>query len=297
MKEFFIPLADGKRVFARYYHEHKDTKTIVYLHGGPGDNCENFNYAAHQLAEKINVLMFDQRGVLRSDRVGEDEKLTVNMLVDDCESVRKALHIPKIILLGHSYGGLIALLYARRYPESTEGIIYENPNWSSVDAMKAILKHHCDYLLSVQEDALCDEIYARMEKVTDLCQLEDILTSIPENYREIVYYNKPWSPEMLEYCHFDTITEEQWHNSEIHHEKIMKDPINNVNFLKDTAKVSCPQILLRGDHDPVFPDGFQEWFSTHTNGIVKTVSDCGHYIHTAKPQDFCQAVWGFIDRL
>ena len=62
-------------------------------------------------------------------------------------------------------------------------------------------------------------------------------------------------------------------------------------------KVSCPQILLRGDHDPVFPDGFQEWFSTHTNGIVKIVSDCGHYIHADKPQVFCQAVWNFIDCL
>lgn len=150
-------------------------------------------------------MIFDQRGVLRSDGVGEDEELTVNMLVDDCESIRRALHIPKIILLGHSFGGLIALLYATRYPKVTGGIIYENPNWSSVDAMKAILKHHCDYLHTVQEDALCDEIYAKMKGVTDLCQLGDILISIPENYREIVYYNKPWSVEMLEYCHRESM--------------------------------------------------------------------------------------------
>ena len=34
-----------------------------------------------------------------------------------------------------------------------------------------------------------------------------------------------------------------------------------------------------------------------TNGIVKIVSDCGHYIHADKPQVFCQAVWDFIDCL
>ena len=297
MRELFIKLADGKRVFARHYNDQKDSKTILYLHGGPGDNCENFNYVAHQLAEKINIILFDQRGVLRSDGVGEDEELTVNMLVNDCESIRKALGIAKLILLGHSYGGLIALLYARMYPEHTESIIYENPNWSSVDAMKAILEHHCAFFNSVQKDELSNEIHEKMEGVDDLSRLEDILLSIPEKYREIVYYNKPWSSEMLEYCHFDTITEEQWSNSQIHHTKIMADPINSINFLEETGKIQCPQLLLRGDRDPVFPDGFQEWFSTNTNGIIKTVSDCGHYIHTDKPKEYCQAVGDFIGLL
>lgn len=296
MREFLLPLSDGKRVFVRYYDEHAHGDTVFYLHGGPGDNCENFNYAASRLAEKINVVMIDQRGVLRSDKVCETEELTVNMLVDDCEYIRKALNISKIIPLGHSYGGLIALLYALKYPTSTQSVIYENPNWGTVYSVKAILENHANYLDSINECKLSENIRLRTEQTDSLAELEKILAGIPEKYREAVYYIKPWSVNVTKHCCFENITDEQWHNCEIHHNKIMADPINNKCFLNKTADVKCPQLLIRGDHDPVLPKEWEDWFLNNTNGRLATVANCGHYVHTDFPDEFCKSVFDFLEK-
>lgn len=85
MIEKLFQLKDGKKVFIRYYNQLINAEMILYLHEGPGDNCENFNYAAYLLSKNFNIVMFDQRGVLKSDRVEKNEPLSVQMLVDDCE--------------------------------------------------------------------------------------------------------------------------------------------------------------------------------------------------------------------
>lgn len=239
--------------------------------------------------------MFDQRGVLRSDGVREDEPLTVDMLVDDCENIRKELDISRIIPLGHSYGGLIALLYARRYDAYTDSVIYENPNWSSMEAMKAILYNHCIYLDKIGEKELSGRVRCQMASCHDLCLLESLLAEIPEAYRAAVYCNKPWTQKILDFCHLENITGEQWHNSEIHHSKIMADAINTRNLLQITGEIQCPQLLLRGEHDPCMPPEFQEYFINKAGGTCITIEDCGHYIHTDRPEAFCRAVMQFIE--
>ena len=45
------------------------------------------------------------------------------MLVDDIERLRTVLGVERISLLGHSFGGLLALEYAARYPEQVEGLV------------------------------------------------------------------------------------------------------------------------------------------------------------------------------
>ena len=158
MIEKLMPLKDGKKVFVRYYNQLPNAETILYLHGGPGDNCENFNYAAYLLSKNFNIVMLDQRGVLRSDRVEENEPLSVQMLVDDCEYIREQLNIEQWILIGHSYGGFLALLYAYQFSKSIKAVIYENPNWSSLESIKTLNRNTSNYLRNINEYELAKEI-------------------------------------------------------------------------------------------------------------------------------------------
>ncbi|UOQ46852.1 alpha/beta hydrolase [Gracilibacillus caseinilyticus] len=96
-------------------------EALLYLHGGPGASCIDFcYYQAKALSEKLRVIALDQRGVLRSDPIMSNEKFGVDDIISDCEALRKELGIENWTVLGHSFGGYIALNYAYEYPMSVK---------------------------------------------------------------------------------------------------------------------------------------------------------------------------------
>lgn len=128
MPERYVTIG-GTRLFVDLRGSPADPP-LLYLHGGPGMSCHEFMaWQGDRLASRLFVIGLDQRGVLRSDPLRPDEILTEDTLVDDCEAVREALDIPQWTVLGHSYGGRIALRYARRHPDRVAAVVFESPGW------------------------------------------------------------------------------------------------------------------------------------------------------------------------
>lgn len=97
---------------------------LLIINGGPGMNCEGFSALAMHLSEKLNTILFDQRGTGRSElKVIDSSTVTMDLMVEDMETLRKHLNLKKWIILGHSFGGWLAQHYAIKYPEKVEGLI------------------------------------------------------------------------------------------------------------------------------------------------------------------------------
>jgi proline iminopeptidase len=92
------------------------------LHGGPGLDHSYFKPWLSPLAETMQLIYVDHRGTGRSERVPL-ETCTIEQMADDLEELRKLLGIEKVSLLGNSFGGMWALVYATRYPESVSRLI------------------------------------------------------------------------------------------------------------------------------------------------------------------------------
>jgi len=98
-----------------YYELGPKTGTpLVLLSGGPGFDSDYFWYgpAFKTLAGKRRVLTYDQRGTGRSSPVGPGDTVTVADFVADLEALRAGLGAAKLDLLGHSWGGYLAIAYA-----------------------------------------------------------------------------------------------------------------------------------------------------------------------------------------
>ena len=114
----------GKKIWYEVYGaEHSDT--LLYLHGGPGASCLDFANQARALGETMKVVIFDQLGVLRSDAIGEHESYGMEYQIEMLEEMRRLLGIDKWSILGHSYGGMLAVLYAYACPSSIRKVILE----------------------------------------------------------------------------------------------------------------------------------------------------------------------------
>lgn len=79
----------GKKLYVET-HGNPKNKPVLYLHGGPGESCYDFSFhQAERLKDSLYVIMIDQRGVCRSEKITEDEAFGLNDLIEDCEELKK----------------------------------------------------------------------------------------------------------------------------------------------------------------------------------------------------------------
>jgi len=96
---------------------------VIFLHGGLGFDHEYFRPFVDPLADSARVVYYDQLGHGRSDRPTSFSEITLARLSADCDRLATVLGFDTFVLVGHSYGGFIALDFALRYPDRLVGLV------------------------------------------------------------------------------------------------------------------------------------------------------------------------------
>ena len=96
---------------------------VVFMHGGLGFDHQYFRPFFDGLASSAKVVYYDHLGHGQSDRPSDFSAITLARLSADCDALTTALGLGKFVLVGHSYGGFIALDFALRYPGRLLGLV------------------------------------------------------------------------------------------------------------------------------------------------------------------------------
>ncbi len=116
---------DGHTVVAYEFGSGDDV--VFCLNGGPGLPCDYLREAHSCLVDKgFRVVAFDQLGTGRSSRPEDPALWTIDRYVEETETVRRALGLGRVHLLGHSWGGWLAIDYALAYPDALKTLILED---------------------------------------------------------------------------------------------------------------------------------------------------------------------------
>lgn len=125
-RELMVP-APGGRLYVRINGSLGGERLpALFIHGGPGGTHETF-LDALALANERAVILYDQLGSGRSDRPGDPANWTVQRFTDEVEAIRRALGISRWHVIGHSWGGTVALEYGARQPRSLAGLVLASP--------------------------------------------------------------------------------------------------------------------------------------------------------------------------
>jgi proline iminopeptidase len=106
---------------------------ILLIPMGPGRSHDYFHPYFSVLAEKHEIIYFDPFGRGKSDRARSVGDYSFERDVEDIEGLRQALRIEKLIIVGHSYGGMVAIAYALKHPSSVQKLVLLNTQLSSED--------------------------------------------------------------------------------------------------------------------------------------------------------------------
>ncbi|MCW3108166.1 MAG: alpha/beta hydrolase [Segetibacter sp.] len=102
---------------------------IIYLHGGPGGHISNRDIAVLTPLSKNghNVYLYDQIGSGQSDRLKYIEEYTVERHIRDLKEIITGTGSGKVILIGQSWGAILAVLFVAQHPEMVEKLILTCP--------------------------------------------------------------------------------------------------------------------------------------------------------------------------
>jgi len=133
---FFV---NGQTLYSKAYGN-IDNPAIIFIHGGPSGNSTLFEATTAQtLADKgFYVIAYDRRGEGRS--IDPTATFTYQEAFIDINKIYQIYKIEQANLIGHSFGGLVATLYADKFPEKVKSLILAGALFSQQDTYNHILK-------------------------------------------------------------------------------------------------------------------------------------------------------------
>ncbi|PFJ14212.1 alpha/beta hydrolase [Bacillus cereus] len=286
----------GKKLYVET-HGSPENKAVLYLHGGPGESCYDFSFhQGERLKNSLYVIMIDQRGVCRSEGITEDEAFGLNDLIEDCEELRKVLQIEKWSVIGHSFGGYLALLYALIYPNAIEKIIFEGPTFDFALTSKALLKKTGDLLRKYGKREAAEECHAYSssnagsEKLLEAyIRLSD---ELEEKRMEIYNFKEDKTDDSL---YSDEEGEVFANRSQIHFDRLKSEGACYTSLLYKIKEVQNPMLLIVGKYDVVTCEKQIETFNKDArNGKYIVFEESGHSPHYEEADWFAETVIQFL---
>lgn len=271
---------------------------VLYLHGGPGAGSYDFSvFQGARLAQTgIRVICMDQRGVLRSAALGEDDPCTMHDLIEDTEAVRETLGIRTWSIIGHSFGGYLALSYALAYPNSIDRVIFENPTIDIDSSARDLLRGAADIYTRLGDaanaQACRDAAAAPTETRATWERFGELVNNMPE--RDSLYVHGPNKDFFSELVQSSGIAEENWSRGGTHQQKLYEEGALFQSLKPRLSELTKPTLLIHGAYDRVTAPDQVEAIGTGPNRTVQTFEESAHFAHYEEQERYARAVAAFV---
>ena len=272
----------------------RDAPALLYIHGGPGIGALEFeHYMKGPLAARVRLISVDQRGVLRSSALPVSERVTVDDLIADFEAIRSALAIPRWQVLGHSFGGMVALRYGLAHRARVERLILECPSidlatsfrWLCAAAAQAL--NGRDVAAAVRADRLANPATPFNGKFID--EMDRTLAALGER-RQDLYVSAAENRNIFSRLAATAgLPDARWSQGAVPGKALLAEPSTRKPMLSSIALWKGPMVLMRGDGDHVTSP--QELAAVQqSGGKIVTVPNAGHFVHVEKPETMADLI-------
>jgi pimeloyl-ACP methyl ester carboxylesterase len=267
VQELEVPAGDVT-LYARIAGNANSRAMLVALHGGPG-NSSDYMVSLEQLAgPQLAVVTYDQRGTGHSSEPSEGYAMA--NYIADLEAIRQAIGTETIDLLGHSWGGVLALRYAAAYPLRVRSIILAGSGVLTPEASQSAQESRARRIQNLQEQGIIPRT---------LQSIEDLLPA---------YFSNPHFelPDELKSMYYDPMVEQDtW-------EAVQDDDLG-----AGLESLDQPILILWGEDDPFGMAYVEAARHALTDAKLNVVllDDCGHYWHECAGA-FFEHVRAFLER-
>jgi len=253
----------------------RQVPTLLLLHGGPGFDHSGFKPAFTEMAAVAQVVYLDLRGNGRSDS-GAADKWTLVQWAEDVHSFCRALSIEDPIVMGHSMGGIVAMIYAVRYPDHPAKLVL-----SSTTTQPAVGERSF-------------EVFTR-------------LGGPRAGAAARAFWTDPNEASLAGYEALCTPLYTRTAPSAGFYERVVRNPamllifyeaeLRGLDLLRQLDQIKCPTLIVAGEDDPITPVAdLEEIAAAMRPGLSKLVrfTDAGHGVYRDRPEAFFRELRDFM---
>jgi proline iminopeptidase len=254
--------------------------TAFLVHGGPGVDHTSGKARYGRLRERMQLVYFDHRGQGRSGR-GDPAKYTLDENVEDMEALRRHLGLERIVSLGTSYGGMVAMAHAARYPSSVSHLILvaTAAHGGFIAAAAKIVRERG----TVEQIEQFEDVRAgRIDTAEKMRRYFEVMGSL---------YTRSHDPGLSAAALEQAILAPQALNRALGPEGFL----TRFDLRPELGKIRAPTLILTGRYDWICPPEFSlEMHGLIANSDLRIFEESAHSIAGDEPQKLLDAVAGFL---
>lgn len=261
---------------------------VLCANGGPGLPCDYLRDSHSCLKDKgYRVVAWDQLGTGSSDRPTDPSLWTIERYVEETETVREALNLGKVHLLGQSWGGWLGIEYALTYQENLKTLILENT--------AADIPHLVTELNRLRE-ALGPETVAMMQRYEAMGMLDHpayqaAVTLL--NYRHVCRLDEWPAPVNRS---LDDWNMGPYETMQGPNEFLYTGNIANWNRIPDMHKIKVPCLITTGQHDELTPDCARRMKVALPDAELHVFPNSSHMPFFEEPDAYYPVLLKFLER-
>ena len=270
---------------ALFYHVVGKGAPIVIVHGGPGLDHTYLLPQMDALAKRHKLIFYDQRASGRSSNVVDTNSMTMEDFVKDLEGIRKAFRIQKMNLLGHSWGGLVAMFYAVEYPENLNSLVLLNSTPAS----------------SAMRDQSFGVMARRTSRPDSIAQAALVIT---EGFRDrdpatmAKFFRLLFRASFCDSRFADSLTltfDTSYATKSKTIQYLSKDrDIAAYDLFPRLKVIHCPTMIVTGDHDIVASGANERLHQSIPGSTLIVLRNCGHFPFIEVPTEFFPLIETFL---
>jgi proline-specific peptidase len=278
----------GAGVRIGYREVGRGPQTIVVLQGGPGFTMDYIADDLLPLARRHTLIFHDPRGIGRSTLVSDAASLDAQRMVDDVEALRRHFGLPKLTLLGHSWGAGVAALYAQRFPQHVERMIIVG----GIPLHRAELARTLAAIRAGGDDAWRSRLRERGAAV--LADPGDVAAC--RAFYETWYQPFFVDPAALRRSKGDFCAggPDSLRNKVAGVDRFVIASLGDFDWRPALKQVHAPTLLIHGAADPIPSASATEWAATLPDARLLLMPDVGHFPYLEAPEAFFDAVERFV---
>jgi proline iminopeptidase len=273
-----------------YYKTLGSGVPLLLLHGGPGADHSDFLPALQPLARHCQLVLIDERGSGRSERLIDPKGYTLSRMVKDIECVRQHLKLARLVVLGHSFGGILAQAYAVRHPKRILGLVLAGTGSTArcIDRdfrnLRKRLPERLRARLERQEQAgifQADGAYKKNYAAASAQALAPYMYAKPPPAR--FKHTPPLGMEVLR---------EMWvRRSDFHIDGNLK----GFDFTHSLARVKAPSLVVIGDRDLVSTATADVSRGSLPRATLVVMAECAHMMFIDQTTQFNRLLEDFLN--
>ena len=255
---------------------------MALMHGGPGDADLNTMMPFQPCKDHFTLVLYDHRCNGRSE--GADvSSMTWENLTADADALRQALGFEKWAVLGHSFGGMVALEYALRYPQSLSHLV---------------LVDTCGDIRWAQENA--PKTLAQRGFSPDTVKLAQRFFNGQITPKEMIQAYMKFGKAYYHHLGLLQLAQQMFlglHVKMRHEAHIFGfgQLLKGWTVMDRLSEIKIPTLVMAGRHDFEFPPEHQEQLAAGiANARLEIIENVGHNGPDERPAEFIEALRKFM---